>query len=141
DGIRLWTHCRHTPFRLERTMRLAGDTLELVGAVVNESDEPADFVWGHHCVLGAPFLESGCRLEASARTIVTAPELWEPETARIEPGRRVPWPHAPLRSRGTVDLREIPGPEAGSDDDPDVTALGAGRPSVPNTPIAPTRSV
>ena len=82
--------------------------------VVNESAQEAHFVWGHHCVVGPPFLEAGCRLEIPARTIVTSPELWEPETARLEPRRREPWPLAPLRAGGTVDLREIPAPRRGA---------------------------
>ena len=86
----------------------------------------AHFVWGHHCVVGPPFLEAGCRLEIPARTIVTSPELWEPETARLEPARREPWPAAPLRAGGTVDLRDVPGPETGSHDDLYVTELDAG---------------
>jgi hypothetical protein len=100
--------------------------LTLEGSVVNESDEPAHFVWGQHCVLGPPFLEPGCRLEVPARTIVTSPVLWEPETARLAPGQRGPWPHAWLRSGGTVDLREVPGPEAESHDDVYLTDLDAG---------------
>ena len=79
--------------------------------------EPAHFVWGQHCVLGAPLLEDGCRLELPARTIVTRPELWEPETAALAPGQREAWPHARLRDGGTTDLREIPGPERRSHDD------------------------
>ena len=94
--------------------------------VRNESAEDAHFVWGHHCVVGPPFLEPGCRLEIPARTIVTSTELWEPETARLEPGRREPWPLAPLRAGGTVDLRDVPGPETGSHDDLYVTELEAG---------------
>src|SRR5207244_3623504 len=94
--------------------------------------EPAHLVWGQHCVLGPPFLERGCRLDVPARTIVTGPSLWEPETARLEPGRRVAWPHAPLRGGGSVDLREVPGPEAGSHDDLYVTGLEAGWLTVEN---------
>jgi galactose mutarotase-like enzyme len=127
-AVRLWTRCLQTPFSLERVMRLRRGVPELAleGTVVNESDEPAHFVWGQHCVLGPPFLESGCRLEVPARTIVTPGELWEPETARLDPGQREPWPHARLRSGGTVDLREVPGPEAESHDDLFVTDLEAG---------------
>jgi hypothetical protein len=133
DGaVRLWTRCRRTPFRLERVMRMRDDALVLEGTVTNESDEPAHFVWGQHCVVGPPFLEAGCRLEIPARTIVTTPELWEPETARIEPRQRVQWPHAPLRTGGTVDLREVPGPETGSHDDLYVTDLDDGRLTVTN---------
>jgi hypothetical protein len=57
---------------------------------------------------------------------VTSPVFWEPETARLAPRQREPWPHARLRSGGTVDLREVPGPEAESHDDVYVTDLEAG---------------
>ena len=132
--VRFWTDSRATPFRVERTLGLREGEAELVieGTVNNRSAEAAHFVWGHHCVVGPPFLEPGCRLEIPARTIVTTPELWEPETARLEPGRRVPWPLAPLRDGGTVDLREIPGPETGSHDDLYVTDLDEGWLSVSN---------
>ena len=106
--------------------------LQIEGAVRNESTETAHFVWGHHCVVGPPFLEPGCRLEIPARTIVTSPELWEPDTARLEPRRREPWPWAPLRAGGTVDLRDVPGPETGSHDDLYVTDLDEGWLAVSN---------
>ncbi len=128
--MRFWNRAPGvTPFLLERVLRLRrgrGDPRRSRRTVVNESAEDAHFVWGHHCVVGPPFLEAGCRLEIPARTIVTSPELWEPETARLEPGRREPWPLAPLRAGGTVDLRDVPGPETGSHDDLYVTDLEAG---------------
>jgi hypothetical protein len=132
--VRFWTEARQTPFRVERVLRVrAGEpALEIEGSVRNTSAEPAHFVWGQHCVVGPPFLEQGCRLEIPARTIVTSPELWEPATARLEAGRRAPWPLAPLRAGGTVDLREIPGPEAGSHDDLYVTDLEQGWLAVSN---------
>jgi galactose mutarotase-like enzyme len=139
-AVLLSTRCRQTPFRLERRMRLRRGVPELVleGAVTNESHEPAHFVWGQHCVLGPPFIEPGCRLEIPARAVVTSPELWEPETARLAPGRRTAWPNAPLRTGGTVDLREIPGPETESHDDLYVTDLEAGWLSVRNPRAALT---
>jgi Domain of unknown function (DUF4432) len=126
--VRFWTRSRLTPFLLERVLSLrAGEaTLVIEETVRNDSSLDAHFVWGHHCVVGPPLLEAGCRLEIPARTIVTSPELWEPETARLEPARREPWPGAPLRAGGTVDLRDIPGPETGSHDDLYVTELEAG---------------
>ena len=112
------SRCRsRQTFRVERVLRLRdGEPELLVEGAVNESTQSAHFVWGHHCVVGPPFLEPGCRLDIPARTIVTSPELWEPGTARLEPGRREPWPWGPLRAGGTVDLRDVPGPETGSDD-------------------------
>jgi len=113
--------CQRTPFLLERTMRFEG-TLVLEERVTNEGDMPAHFTWGHHLVLGPPFLERGCRLTVPARTIVTIPEMWE-DTARLEPGQRSAWPHARLRGGGTVDLREVPGTESDSHDDVYLTDL------------------
>jgi Domain of unknown function (DUF4432) len=138
DGaLRCSVRCRMTPFRLERLMRVDGASLVLEETVTNEADEAADFVWGHHCVVGPPFLEAGCRLHAPVRTIETIPELWE-DTARLEPGRRSPWPDAPLRVGGTADLSTVPGPEEGSHDDVYLTDLDAGWVAVENERIGLT---
>jgi Domain of unknown function (DUF4432) len=119
NEVRFTTRCRETPFELERTLRVddAKPELEIESVATNVGDEPAHFVWGQHCVIGAPLLEAGCRLELPGRTIVTRPELWEPETAALVPGQRETWPNARLRDGGWTDLREIPGPERRSHDD------------------------
>jgi hypothetical protein len=129
DGLRCVVRCKQTPFRLERMMRIQGGALVLDERVTNESEEPAHFVWGHHVVLGPPFVEGGCVLEIPAGTIETIAEMWE-ETARLEPGQREPWPTARLRGGGHVDLSEVPGPEAASHDDVYVTDLDDGWASV-----------
>ncbi len=54
------------------------------------------------------------------------------DTARLEPGQRSAWPDARLRAGGTVDLREIPGPETDSHDDTFLTDLAAGSLRVTN---------
>ena len=131
DALRCSVRCRETPFLLERLMRLEGDQLVLEETVTNESGEPAHFVWGHHCVVGPPFLEPGCRLHTTARTITTRPEVWE-ETARLAPGQSEPWPHARLRGEGTVDLSVVPGPEVESHDDVYLRDLDAGWAAVEN---------
>lgn len=131
EALRCSIRCRTMPFRLERVMRLDGPTLTLDETVTNEGDEPAHFVWGHHCVVGPPFLEAGCRLHAPARTIETIPEVWE-ETARLEPAQRSSWPKARLRDGGEVDLSEVPGPEAASHDDVYLTDLEEGWAEVEN---------
>ncbi len=120
--------CERTPFLLERTLRFDGG-LMVDERVTNEGDGAAHFTWGHHLVLGRPFLEPGSWLEIPARTIVTIPELWE-DTARLEPGQRSSWPYARLREGGTVDLRSVPGPEAASHDDVYLTDLDDGVVSV-----------
>jgi galactose mutarotase-like enzyme len=126
-AVRLRVRCRQTPFTLARVMRLRrGEArLRLAETVTNVGEAPAPFVWGHHCVLGPPFLEAGCELRTPAKTLMTIPEMWE-ETARLEPGQQEPWPHARLRGGGRVDLRQVPGTEAGSHDDVYLTDLPEG---------------
>ena len=125
--------CRQTPFRLERRMRLARGqaTLTFDETITNESEDPAHFVWGQHCVVGAPFLEAGCRLETPARVLYTPPALNEP-TSRLAPGQRGDWPLAPLRAGGTLDLRDVPGPEAHTHDGLFMTDLTGGWVAVTN---------
>jgi len=132
-AVRFSVDCRRTPFRLERVMGLArgSPTLVLDERATNLSGSGAHLVWGHHCVVGPPLVERGARLDVPAGTIVTVPEVWE-ETARLEPGQRSPWPAARLRAGGTVDLRDVPGPEAGSHDDVYLTDLAAGYAAVEN---------
>ena len=132
EALRCTVRSRLTPFRLERSMRLDGASLLLDETVTNDGEQAAHFVWGHHCVLGPPFIEGGCRLRAPARALETIPEVWE-ETARLEPGQRSPWPRARLRDgAGEVDLSEVPGPEAGSHDDVYLTDLDGGWAAVEN---------
>ena len=129
DAVRLSVRCERLPLVLERVMRVQGGELVVEGTVTNEGERRMPFVWGQHLVLGAPFLEVGCRLELPARRIVTGEQVWE-ETARLEPGQDAEWPHARLRGGGTVDLQEVPGPEAGSPDDLFVGGVSEGRASV-----------
>ncbi len=131
DALRCSVRCRRTPFRLERLIRLEGSGIVLEETVTNESDAPAHFVWGHHCVLGPPFLEAGCRLRVPGGMLQTTPEVWE-ETARLAPGQRERWPHARLRDGGTVDLSVVPGPDAASHDDVYVDELDGGWAAVEN---------
>jgi hypothetical protein len=135
-AVRFAVECPRSPLRLERIMRLrpGSPALELAETVTNLGDEPEQFVWGHHCVLGAPLVGAGARLRTSARTVLTIPEMWE-ETARLRPGSRSAWPYAPLRAGGEADLSVVPGPEQGSHDDVYLCDLDAGWAEVVNEPL------
>jgi len=125
--------CETAPFRLERRMHLADDRAALVldETVTNVGDEPWELTWGHHIVLGPPFLQAGCRLEPAARTLETGQSAWE-ETARLALGQRRSWPDAALAVGGEVDLSHVPGPEIDSHDDVYLTDLLAGEIAVVN---------
>lgn len=124
SSLRCTVRCQRTPFQLVRVMRFDGG-LVLDESVTNEGNQPAHFTWGHHLVIGPPFLEPGCTVELHAGRVVTPAQIPD-AAARLQPGTRTSWPHAKLRSGGTVDLREVPGPECRSHDDAYVTELAEG---------------
>lgn len=142
-AVRFTVETQQTTFRLERTMQIerASTRLTLDETVTNIGNTDQHFVWGHHCVVGGPWLEAGCKLDAPARAIVTGDVIYEEKTARLAPGQREPWPNARTRSGGTVDLSVIPGPEAHSHDDAFLTDLAEGRVSVTNPRLGLTFSL
>jgi hypothetical protein len=133
-AVRFTVETRQTTFRLERVMRLERGSSRLIldETVTNIGNTDQHFVWGHHLVVGGPWFEAGCKLDAPARSIVTGDVLYEEKTARLAPGQREPWPHARTRDGRSVDLSMIPGPEAHSHDDALITDLSEGWVSVTN---------
>jgi Domain of unknown function (DUF4432) len=115
--IRLDVVCRQMPLALTRCMSLSRSsrTLILDEIVRNVSDKTTLFVWGHHPVLGPPFLEAGCRIETERCSVFTASEPAE-ATHLLAPGQHSYWPYARRRDGGEVDLRTVSGPEAGTHD-------------------------
>ena len=134
-AVRFSVRSRALPLHLERTMRLhAGEpALELEECVRNLGDRPAPFTWGHHLVLGAPFLEAGCWLEIPAGVIISPDVQYEPATAALAPGQREAWPLALGRQPGQrVDLRQVRGPEVHTHDDVYLGDLARGHFTVTN---------
>lgn len=69
--VRLSTHLSRSPFALERTVRLVGESgeLEVIDRAVNEGGEPFPTAWTQHPTLGPPFLDGSCVIETNAATI------------------------------------------------------------------------
>ncbi len=126
--VHLQVRCKKTPFLLERTMRLrAGEArLEIQSRVTNESDQPCEFVWGHHVTLGEAFLNGDSRVEIPARTVQTPVVIYETRTARLAAGQTSPWPKVQGQNGETIDLQLIPGRQAHSHDDAFLTGLERG---------------
>lgn len=107
---------RRAPFALRRTLTLQDDAavLHIAEEVVNEGAETVAFMWGHHPVLGAPFLRPGCLLAVAGGHV---------NTVRLQDGRfypagiQTPWPtYRPDtvagQPAGSEDLRRLPVPDA-----------------------------
>jgi hypothetical protein len=65
-SVALWVRTYRTPFLLQKTLTLEADqpALYIEERLTNQGNEPMDFMWGHHPVVGAPFLDESCRLSA-----------------------------------------------------------------------------
>jgi hypothetical protein len=116
----------NTGLVLTRTMGFgaAPGTLVLDETVTNPTAYVRHFTWGHHLVLGAPFLEAGCHLDLPVTWgwIPTLPG----DVHRLEPTDRFVWPNAADREGQPIDLRDVPGPEIDTHDGLYMTGLDAG---------------
>ena len=136
DEIRLCfdVQCRQRPLSLTRRMTLAGDsgTLTIDEMVRNTSDDTELFVWGHHPVLGAPFLEAGCQLRTDDCTVYTPGAPFDPRGASYASGQCAPWPYIRGVDGQEIDLRLIPGADAHTHDHACLTDLRCGWVEVEN---------
>jgi hypothetical protein len=125
---------RVLPFRLAKVLSLSATEplLTVEYRVENIGDEAFHYNWGEHIVVGAPFLERGCRFELPGGAIATLPTIFEDATAILAPGQRSRWPYAATRDGKTVDLRRVPGPEAHTHDDCFIGDMPEGRLTVTN---------
>ncbi len=101
------------PLVLQKVMRLRGDraVLELDETLVNEGAEPIDLMWGHHPVLGAPFLAGGCSFHLPGG-MVRVPDAVAFDRQRALPAATGRWPLVADREGGEMDLSQMPPPEA-----------------------------
>lgn len=99
-----------TPLLLERTMTLmrGSATLFLDERLTNEAREPIDCMWGHHVAFGLPFLAEGALIDTSARQLLVHEPMPGAAARRLAPGGQHPWPLAPARAGGMLDMSIIP---------------------------------
>jgi hypothetical protein len=109
SSVQLSTDLLTAPLHIERDLRIDGGALLLRERVTNGSPDPIEIAWGHHPAFGAPFLESGCVIRASARTFRADDSI--PGTV-LEPGSIHGWPLATSIAGELIDLSVIPGPES-----------------------------
>ena len=99
-----------TPFFLEKRLTLEAGraTLLIEETVTNEGADAADFIWGHHPALGAPFLSEHCRLFAPARVVET-----DDSNLFLAPSRSFEsYPMVETVDGAPFDLSRIPPPAA-----------------------------
>jgi len=110
--IRLHTRLKRSPFRIQRTMRVARGqpVLAIRERITNEGGETMDYMWGHHPAYGAPFIGEACRVDAGASRLVDDGVFPGPENP-LAPGQGYNWPLVE-RDGARVDMSRVPGQDS-----------------------------
>jgi hypothetical protein len=109
--VRFSTRLRRSPFRIERTMRIATKrpVVTFHERISNEGQEDLEAMWGHHPAYGAPFLSGDCRIDTNARTMHADDEIGGPLNP-LSKGATYSWPHGE-RDGVSTDLSLVAGPD------------------------------
>lgn len=133
-AVRFRVRTVRTPFLVEKDVSIerGSPVLRFAERITNEGRVELPVMWGQHPALGAPFIEPGCRIDlAGARIVCTG---LSPVTRFAEGS--APWPNAPAKAGGTIDLSLVPGIEADTADTLKLTDLAAGWYAVRNPRLA-----
>lgn len=107
--IELWVQTYRTPFMIKKTLELKSNVaaLYIEEEIQNIGNEVVDFMWGHHPVIGAPFLDENCKLFAppSRVEVLDAEDGPDHRLGLFQEGE---WPILLDRQGKTIDLENIP---------------------------------
>ncbi len=125
-SARCWVRTYRTPFYLEKTLTLRGGCaiLEINERVVNEGEEPMDFMWGHHPAFSDAFLDETCVLDVPPNRVVM--DLNQAPTSRFAPGQEFDWPVGKSVTGEDVDISRLPPKDSRISDMPYLTNLQEG---------------
>jgi len=107
--VALWIKTYRTPFLLQKTLTLKSGVpvLFIEEQVTNQGCEPLDCMWGHHPVVGAPFLDDTCRLHATPSMVEVLHDEDGPDY-RMGLHQQAAWPIIQDRDGNPLDLRNMP---------------------------------
>lgn len=92
--VAFWVKTYRTPLLLRKTLTLVSGkaALFIEEEVTNYGGEPVDFAWGHHPVIGPPFLDGSCRIACpDSRVIVLHDEDGPDHRMQLHQEGRWPW--------------------------------------------------
>lgn len=115
--VALWVKTYRMPFLLQKTLTLESGrpALQIEERLSNQGNEPLDFAWGHHPVLGPPFLDGNCHIDAAPCAVMVGSDEDGPGY-RLQLHQTGKWPYARGVDGSEVDLRIVLPREAGNMD-------------------------
>jgi hypothetical protein len=112
-AVYFWVRTCRSPFLLEKILSLHGEEpiLRIWERITNEGQVDMDFMWGHHPVVGLPFLHEDCAVTVPAATVIIPdPSSWP--ASRLKEGTYF-WPRVEDRSGRTIDISGMEPADAG----------------------------
>ncbi len=108
-SVGMWFKTFRTPFLLRKklTMRSGIPALFIEERVENLGNETIDFMWGHHPVVGGPFLDEHCRISAPECKVQIFHDEDGPDH-RMGLHQKTDWPYIADRNGERMDLRLVP---------------------------------
>ncbi len=103
-----------TPFKINKILTLQSHSaaIRFDETITNLGNEPVGYQWGHHPLLGHPFLSGDCVIDFNGADIEC---LFEPHTARVTQGTKGQWPVLKGKE-ADIDIRNVPATHAGSNE-------------------------
>lgn len=132
--VAMWVQTHRVPLLLQRilTIETGKPALYFEERLTNLGKEPVDFMWGHHPVVGPPFLDESCRLSAPASRVEVLHDEDGPDY-RFGLHQVGAWPVIQDRHQAPLDLRKIPPPDSHSMDNCYLSEFTEGWVAVSNT--------
>lgn len=108
-SIAFWVKTYRMPFLLRKKMTLRSNSgcLQIEEQLTNLGNEKLDFAWGHHPVIGSPFLDSSCRISAPKCRIIVGSDEDGPGY-RMKLFQEAEWPIIEDVDGKPLDLRVMP---------------------------------
>ena len=105
-SVEFYVDLRRFPLRLTRRMTLTNGILKMDESVENLSTEFVEFQWGHHLVLGGPFVNPGMEIVVSQGERIEIPNYPSP-SYRYQVETKTRWPEAYLANGELTDVSVV----------------------------------
>ncbi len=107
-AVEFFTYTVRAPFKATKTITIKKDSLsiEFLEKIENLSNEEFEFLWGHHPVVGAPFLNSSCEINIDGEYFITD-TCFDNSNSYFENGKRYSFPMAKCKDEKVRDMRLI----------------------------------
>ena len=105
-AVEFFVNLRRFLLRLTRRMTLTDGALRMDETVENLSPEIIEFQWGHHLVLGGPFVDPGMEMIISEGERIEIPNYPSP-TYRYKVETETKWPNAYLADGSLADVTVV----------------------------------